>query len=100
VPDEFADRVVAARPPWARTLFGEQPEQYQRADHWDRGIRDAARYRIQHAISDDTAGLGPESAGDDAGRDSRQTQRVLEQTQRRLGIAGEHDQGLGRGTWM
>jgi conjugative relaxase-like TrwC/TraI family protein len=96
VRDEIADRVIATRPAWARALFGERPEQYQRAQHWDRGVRDAARYRIQHAIPDDTVGLGPEPTEGGARRDWRQAQRVLDQTQRRLGIPVERDRELGR----
>jgi len=84
--DELAEREVAAKPVWARELFGERPEQYKRAEHWDRGARTVARYRIEHHIRPGTPGLGPEPAGGDARRQWRQADRVLEQTQRRLGI--------------
>jgi conjugative relaxase-like TrwC/TraI family protein len=96
VRDVLADRAVAARPAWARALFGERPEQYQRAEHWDRGVRDVARYRIQHQLSDDTRGLGPEPAGTDARSRWRRANRVLEQTQRRLGVEVDRDRDLHR----
>jgi hypothetical protein len=89
--DELADRVVAARPAWARELLGERPEQYKRAEHWDHGVRDVARYRIEHHILDDIHGIGPEPADGDARGHWRDASRVLEQTQRRLGIAVDRD---------
>ena len=92
--DELAEREVAARPSWARDLFGERPEQYKRAEHWDRGVRDVARYRIEHHIPENVRGLGLEPAGGEARGRWRQADRVLEQTQRRLGVTVDRDRGL------
>ena len=63
--DELADREVAARPAWAREVFGERPVQYKRAEQWDRGVRDVARYRIEHHVPNDTPGLTRPSIGAD-----------------------------------
>ena len=95
--DELAERVVASRPSWARELFGERPQQYRRAEHWDRGVREVARYRIEYRIEDRTPGLGPEPSGGEARGRWRQADRALEQTQRRLGVEVERDRGLYRG---
>jgi len=96
VRDELAEQTVASRPPWARELFGQRPEQYRRAEYWDRGVREVARYRIEHDVSDETPGLGPEPAGGPARGSWRQADRVLEQTQRRLGHELDRDRGLDR----
>ncbi|HEV7807027.1 MAG TPA: hypothetical protein VGO80_14490 [Solirubrobacteraceae bacterium] len=60
------------------------PEQYRRAEHYDHGVREVARYRVEQHIADDTLELGPEPDGGQQ-RTWRQAQRVAEQTQRRLG---------------
>jgi len=54
VRDELAEQVVASPPVWAHELLGPRPEQYRRAEHWDRAVRDVARYRIEHDVSEDT----------------------------------------------
>lgn len=83
--DELVEQQVARPPAWARAMFGDRPEQYHRAEHYDRGVREAARYRIEHAIGERTPELGPEPAGGRARRAWRSASRVAEQTQRRLG---------------
>ncbi|MDQ3849505.1 MAG: hypothetical protein M3296_02675 [Actinomycetota bacterium] len=52
--DELAERQVAHPPAWARHMFGQRPQQYRRAEHYDRGVREAARYRIEHDIPNTT----------------------------------------------
>jgi len=100
VRDEIAEREVAQPPGWAREMFGVRPEQYRRAEQYDRGVREVARYRVEHHVADETPGLGPEP---DTGAERsawRQAQRVAEQTQRRMGrdVAEdlEHDIGMDR----
>jgi len=92
--DELAEREVAAQPTWARELFGDRPEQYKRGEHWDRGVRTVARYRIEHRINPGAPGLGPEPAGGETRGQWRQADRVLEQTQRRLGIDADRGRDL------
>jgi conjugative relaxase-like TrwC/TraI family protein len=96
VRDELAERVVASRPAWGRELFGERPEQYKRAEYWDRAVRDVARYRIEHGLGEQALGLGPEPAGGEARGHWRQTNRVIEQTQRRLGYEVDRGRDLHR----
>jgi len=96
VRDELAEQVVASPPAWARDLFGQRPEQYRRAEHWDRGVSDVARYRIEHHVDENTPGLGPEPASGPARGHWRQADRVLEQTQRRLGHELHRDRDLHR----
>ena len=96
--DELAERDVEQPPAWAREMFGARPEQYRRAEYYDRGVREVARYRLEHHVVDATPGLGPEP---EAGADRsawRQAARVAEQTQRRLGrdVARDRDVGLER----
>jgi len=93
--DELAEREVAAQPAWARELFGEPPQQYKRAQQWDRGVRDVARYRIEHHVPNNTRGLGPEPSGGEARGHWHQAARVLEQTQRRLDVQVDRDRDLG-----
>ncbi|MEY2513134.1 MAG: hypothetical protein QOJ89_492 [bacterium] len=83
--DELAERDVARPPAWARELFGERPGQYRRAEYYDRGVREVARYRVEFEISEQMPGLGPEPADGDARSAWRGAQRIAEQTQRRLG---------------
>jgi conjugative relaxase-like TrwC/TraI family protein len=96
VRDELAERVVASGPAWARELFGERPEQYKRAEYWDRAVREVARYRIEHGVGEETLGLGPGPAGGERRGHWRQTDRVIEQTQRRLGHDVTQERDLGR----
>lgn len=84
--DELADRQVAQPPAWARDMFGERPQaSYRQAEHYDRGIREVARYRIAYDIPDHTPGLGAEPEAGDQRTAWRQADRAAEQAQRRLG---------------
>lgn len=76
-------------------LLGERPDQYRRAEYWDRAVREIARYRIEQHVDPDIPGLGPEPAGGPA-HGWRQADRVLEQSQRRLGRDIDRDRGLDR----
>ena len=91
VRDELAERDVAKPPAWARQMLGDRPEQYRRAEYWDRAVRDVARYRIEQHVDVDVPGLGPEPSAGAARGQWRQAARVLEQTNRRLGHEVAHD---------
>jgi len=60
VRDELAERQVAQPSALARRMFGVRPEQYRRAEQYDRGVREVARYRVEHHVAGETPGLGPE----------------------------------------
>ena len=97
VRDELAERQLAQAPAWARQMFGVRPEQYRRAEYYDRGVREVARYRVEHHVADETPGLGPEPHGGGDRSSWRQAQRIAEQTQRRLGrdVAPERERDVG-----
>jgi chemotaxis protein histidine kinase CheA len=97
VRDELAERQVADPPAWAREMFGARPEQYRRAEYYDRGVREVARYRIEHDVAGQTPGLGPEPASGAPRSAWRQADRVAEQTQRRLGrdVARDRERDVG-----
>ena len=59
-------------------------------------MREVARYRIEQHVDPDTPGLGNEPAGGPARGQWRRAQRVVEQTQRRLGRDVDRDRGLDR----
>ncbi len=96
--DELVEQQIARPPAWARAMFGERPAQYHRARHYDRGVREAARYRIEHAIGEQTPDLGPEPASGRARSAWRGASRLAQQTQRRLGrdVKRERDGGRKR----
>ena len=94
--DELAEHDVANPPAWTHELLGPRPEQYRRAEYWDRAIREVARYRIEHHVDASTPGLGPEPTGGAARGHWRQAARVVEQTQRRLGHDVARDRDVGR----
>lgn len=97
VRNELAERQVARPPGWARELFGERPQQYRRAEYYDRAVRQVARYRLTHDIPDHTPDLGPEPTSGPDRSAWRAAQRISEQTQRRLGrdVARDHGRDLG-----
>ena len=96
--DELAEQHVTTPPAWARQMFGPRPEQPTRAEHYDRGVRAVARYRIEHQVPDTTPELGPEPPNSRARSAWRNATRVAEQTQRRLGrdVSRDRDIGLER----
>ena len=96
VRDELAEQQVAHPPAWARAMFGERPQQYRRAEYYDRGVREVARYRIEFGVPDREPDLGPEPQGGAARAAWRRAARVAEQTRRRLGLEPSRDRDLGR----
>ena len=95
VRDDLAERDVARPPPWARAMFGERPAHPRQAEQYDRGVREVARYRIEHDTPDDTPELGPEPTDGRQRGVRRQATNVARQVQRRLGreVALERDLG-------
>ncbi|MCA1680599.1 MAG: hypothetical protein LC777_17425, partial [Actinobacteria bacterium] len=91
---DLVRRVVASPPKWANDLFGRRPDQDRLAEHWDRGVRHVAHYRIEQHVADDTAGLGPQPASGQTRRQWRNADHVLQQTQRHLGRELAHDRAL------
>lgn len=97
VRDELAERDVANPPAWARETFGDRPTDPPAAEQWDRGVRVVARHRIEHDVSDEAAGLGPEPSAPHARSSWRQADQTVRQVQRRLGrsIESERSRNIG-----
>jgi hypothetical protein len=93
--DTLAEQQVAHPPAWARALFGERPAHPRQAEQYDRGVREAARYRIEHDVPDDAPALGPEPTDGRYRGAWRQTSNVTRQVQRRLGHEAGRDRDLG-----
>jgi hypothetical protein len=98
--DALAEQHVARPPAWARELFGARPAHPRHAEQYDRGVREVARYRIEHDVVDDAACRGPEPDDRHARGAWRQATRTMHQVQRRLGLEVERhlsrDRGAGR----
>ena len=96
--DALAERDVAQPPAWARAMFGERPAHPRQAEQYDRGVREVARYRIEHEVSDDAPELGPEPSDARQRGAWRQAANVARQVQRRLGreVTRERDLGIDR----
>ena len=96
--DQLAEKEVAEPPAWARAMFGECPAHPRQAEQYDRGVREVARYRIEHQVPDDALELGLEPTDSHQRRAFRQAANVARQVQRRLGreITQERDLGIER----
>jgi hypothetical protein len=89
--DEQVERAVAQPPEWAREVLGERPTHRRDADHWDRAVRVLERFRVEHVVSDDGLGIGPEPADPAARTQWRLADETLRQTQERLGRVSEQE---------
>ena len=100
--DALAERDVAQPPAWAREMFGERPAHPRQAEQYDRGVREVARYRVEHDVADAISGLGPEPEPDEQRARSawRQADTTLRQVQQRLGRSVDRGRGLDRGAGL
>ena len=100
--DALAERDVAQPPAWARAMFGERPAHPRQAEQYDRGVREVARYRVEHDVADAISGLGPEPEPDEQRARSawRQADTTLRQVQQRLGRSVDRGRGLDRGAGL
>jgi hypothetical protein len=69
-----------------KTTFGERPDRPAQRDAWEKGVRHAARYRVQYDITDPTEALGPkpEQRGGQQ-RDWERARGAIGRAERRLG---------------
>jgi hypothetical protein len=44
---------------WVRDTFGERPDGLRAGEVWEHGVRLAARYRVEHDITDPGEAIGP-----------------------------------------
>lgn len=98
--DALAERDVAQPPAWARAMFGERPAHPRQAEQYDRGVREVARYRVEHDVADAISGLGPEPDEQRARSAWRQADTTLRQVQQRLGRSVDRGRGLDRGAGL
>jgi hypothetical protein len=96
--DRLADRDVVTPPSWARETFGERPDYPRTREHWDRGVRTIARYRIEYDVPSEMPGRGPEPPDQRARTAWRQTATVTVEVQKRLGRSVDRDRGQDRCT--
>ena len=76
-------------------MFGERPAHPRQGEQYDRGVREVARYRIEHDVLDETPGLGPEPDDRHVRTAWRRANTTVRQVQRRLGLSVDRDRGAG-----
>ena len=93
--DQFAERDVVQPPAWALAMFGERPAHPRQAEQYDHGVREVARYRIEHRVPDQAPELGREPSDSHQRGAFRQAANVARQVQRRLGREVTRERNLG-----
>ncbi len=89
--DQLAERDVITPPAWARKTFDDRPAHGRSSEQWDRGVRTIARYRIDHDIPDNIAGLGPKPQDQRTRGAWHRADDIVQQVQRRLGRSIDRD---------
>ena len=97
VRDELAERELQAPGAWVHDTFGERPDRVRAGEVWEHGIRLAARYRVEHDITDPGDALGPQPEQREQQRDWEHARNAIAREQRRLGrgIETELDLDIG-----
>jgi chromosome segregation ATPase len=97
--NELAERELHAPGAWVRDTFGECPDRSRPREVWEKGVRNTARYRLDHDITDPGSALGPPPEQREAQRDWERAHKAIARDQRRLGrdVGLEHDSGFGIG---
>ncbi|MGA2321552.1 MAG: MobF family relaxase [Solirubrobacteraceae bacterium] len=85
VRNELAERELRAPAAWVQDTFGERPDGSRPCEIWEKGVRQAARYRLDHDITDLGSALGPRPEHREEQRDWERTRKALARDQRRLG---------------
>ncbi len=99
VRNELAERELHAPGAWVRDTFGERPDEQRTRDIWKKGVRQAARYRLDHDWNDPQSALGPRPEQPKQQRDWDGARNAVTRDQRRLGreVETELDVDLGIG---
>jgi hypothetical protein len=97
--DELIERELHASGAWARDTFGERPDGLRAREVWEHGVRLAARYRVEHDITDPGDALGPQPQQREEQRDWEHAHEAIARDQRQLGrdVEVELDIDLGIG---
>jgi hypothetical protein len=79
--------------------FGERPDRSRPREVWEKAVRQAARYRLDHGITDPGSAIGPRPEQREEQRDWARTGQAIARDQRRLGrdVEAERDVDLGIG---
>jgi hypothetical protein len=97
--NELAERELRAPGAWVRDTFGERPDGSRPREIWEKGVRQAARYRLDHDITDPGSALGPRPEQREAQRDWERARRAIARDARRpgrdVGTELEVDLGIG-----
>jgi hypothetical protein len=97
--NELAERELDTPTAWVKATFGKRPDRPAQREAWENGVRHAARYRAEHAITDPADPLGPRPTQREQLRDWERARAAIERAGRRLGrdVGTERDTGLGIG---
>ena len=99
VRDELVEREVQTRAAWVRDSFGERPAGPRASQVWEHGVRLAARYRVEHDVTDSNEALGPRPEQRGEQRRWERARKAIARDQRQLGrdVGVELDVDLGIG---
>ena len=99
VRNELAERELHAPAAWVRDAFGERPVGSRPREVWEKGVRQAARYRLDHDVTDPGTALGPRPEHREAQREWERAGKAIARDQRRLGrdVGTELDADIGIG---
>ncbi|MGA2321930.1 MAG: hypothetical protein ABSG95_14545 [Solirubrobacteraceae bacterium] len=97
--DELVEREVQARGAWVRDTFGERPDVPRAGQVWEHGVRLAARYRVEHDVTDSNEALGLRPEQREEQRGWERARKAIARDQRKLGrdVGVELDVDLGIG---
>ncbi len=83
--DQLAERELQDPGAWVTAMLGERPEQSRAREAWENAVRHAARYRVEHVVTDSTNPLGPRPQQREQLRDWERARAAIERASRRLG---------------
>jgi conjugative relaxase-like TrwC/TraI family protein len=81
--DRLAERELSQPSAWVRATFGERPDEPEARRVWERGVREAARYRAQYDHADPIDALGPSPHQAEQRRDWERARETVERSQHR-----------------
>jgi len=85
VRDELVEREVQTRGAWVRDTFGERPDGPRAGQVWDHGVRLAARYRVEHDVTDPGEAMGQRPEQREERRGWERARKAIARDQRQLG---------------
>jgi hypothetical protein len=96
VRNELAERELHTPEPWVQATLGERPDGSRAGEAWDNALRQVARYRVEHEITDPSDALGPRPAQPEQQRDWERAREAIDRAERRLGrdVGTERDVDL------